>query len=575
MFGFLKLQSCALNPEERLIYQSHFCSVCHAMTDFGGRLSSLLTNYDITFWLLLASALEQRPPTQLEQRPCTALPFRKVAVRPLSPELARTMAALNLVLVESKASDDRQDGERLKAGLARALYGRRFQKAHLHLSEIGFPLETLLALPAAQAKVEKAQDPTLSSLTSPTAETLAEVFAAIASHHKLPELAPALRSFGSNLGTYLYLWDAVEDLTKDTKKGHFNAINAACGGYLKSAGELMSASLDELQKILDGWALGPEGRLCRQLLATLRQRCQAKLQSEPTSSLKGPRRRLAQAGFVHKSDCEVGCCDCGCCDCNLCNCDPCGTDHNQCCEFNCCDLSECCCCVCSDTRRSSSPCCPCDCCGSGSSGGCCDNNNSHTDHIVVHGSTHDNVRKNPPKRGLFRQLGKKMGFMMPGDSNRRCPSCNLSMVELSVGSTDLEECRNCGGVWLDDKEIDTLVKLAELPHNLLNRYPTEERSKVYPRGERPCPVCEGGPTLVNVPYLDVPVEMCRTCHGFWLEHGVLRRVIQAKRSPDRLSKAHQQEWRCPYCETVAKGGSDTCSGCGAPRPKSGFTGKLA
>lgn len=148
------------------------------------------------------------------------------------------------------------------------------------------------------------------------------------------------------------------------------------------------------------------------------------------------------------------------------------------------------------------------------------------------------------------------------------------MISLSVGEIKLEECRNCGGIWLDDTELDYLAQFAELPHNLLHRYPTEEWSKTNPRGHRTCPVCEGEPTLVHVPYLDVPVEMCRSCHGFWFEHGVLNRVIRAKRSPERLSKEHQQEWRCPYCENVAVAGSDTCSGCGAPRPKSGFTGKL-
>ena len=115
MFGFLKLKSCGLTPQEQQIYRSHFCGVCHAMTEFGGRVSSLLTNYDITFWLLLCSALDSGLPTAPQSLPCTAPPFRKVAVKPLSPRVAKTMASLNLLLVDSKVADDRQDGEKLKA----------------------------------------------------------------------------------------------------------------------------------------------------------------------------------------------------------------------------------------------------------------------------------------------------------------------------------------------------------------------------------------------------------------------------------------------------------------------------
>ena len=148
------------------------------------------------------------------------------------------------------------------------------------------------------------------------------------------------------------------------------------------------------------------------------------------------------------------------------------------------------------------------------------------------------------------------------------------MITLMVGSIEIDECRNCGGIWLDDQEIEVLARTGRLPHNLLNRYPVGENAIQNLPGERSCPVCDDS-ELVGVPYLAVPVEMCKKCHGFWLKHGVLRRVLKAKRSPKRLMKAHKKEWRCPYCEQVAGGGMDVCTNCGAPRPKSGFTGKLA
>ena len=130
----------------------------------------------------------------------------------------------------------------------------------------------------------------------------------------------------------------------------------------------------------------------------------------------------------------------------------------------------------------------------------------------------------------------------------------------------------CGGVWCDDKEIDELAKMVRIPHNLVNRYPTEEAPTQSLPGERECPKCHE--KLDGVPYLGIPIEMCRKCHGFWLGHGLLRKVLNAKRSPKRLLKSHKRDWRCPYCENVSPGG-DICNGCGAPRPKSGFTGKLA
>ena len=115
MFGFLKLKACRISSEDKALYGSHFCSVCHAMTRFGGRVSSLLTNYDITFWFMLQSALDSKPVLVAEKKPCTVAPFRAVSVKPIDNQVSQTLAALNLVLVGSKIEDDEQDGERWKA----------------------------------------------------------------------------------------------------------------------------------------------------------------------------------------------------------------------------------------------------------------------------------------------------------------------------------------------------------------------------------------------------------------------------------------------------------------------------
>jgi Zn-finger nucleic acid-binding protein len=574
MFGFLQLKSCGLTPEERLIYRSHFCSVCHAMTEFGGKVSSLLTNYDITFWLLLCSALDSGAASEVENRPCTALPFRKVAVRPLRPEVARTMASLNLLLVSSKVEDDRADGEKMKAGVASALFGKRFESARQYLKESDFPLKSVLGLPQAQTAAESDPSPTLDRLCQPTEHTLGEIFATISVLQDKPELESVLRDFGACLGGYLYLWDALMDRESDVKKGRFNAIEATGSGGLARLRADLYRRIEDLNQTLDTLALGPEGKLCYELLSSLKRRLRERLPIPKSATTPSPRRRLAKAGMVHTQDCcEIDCCECGdCIDCNICDCNPCEGEH--CCELDCCDLGSLCCCCCdgsgSSSRRRSCICDDCTdifcleslCCGETRTP---DNNFQYS-----------HTRTSVPKPSLMQRF-RNLTTSAPtqGDSSKRqCPCCVRDMVGLMVGQIQIEECRNCGGLWLDDQEIEVLARTGRLPHNLLNRYPVSEHPLQHLPGERSCPVCDKS-DLVGVPYLGVPVEMCKGCHGFWLEHGSLRRVLKAKRSPKRLMKAHKKEWRCPYCEQVASGGADVCTNCGAPRPKSGFTGKLA
>lgn len=599
MFGFLKLKSCGLTPQEKLIYRSHFCSVCHAMTNFGGRVSSLLTNYDITFWLLLQSALDSKPATAIEKKPCTAVPFQKVSVRPLSSEVSQIMAALNLTLVGAKVEDDVADGEFLKPMAAKALFGKNIKKARAYLESLHFPLEQLTGLPQAQALAETAETATLESLSEPTANSLGEVFATIARLHSIPETEEAVREFGRNLGAYLYLWDALTDLEADLKNGSFNAISKVYDGDPRRAEirEFLSQKLKLLKEILDSLALGPEGKLCYQLLGSLNSRLCEKLPLPKTCSKHPLRSRLAKAGIVRTADCcecgdccEVDCCECGSCvDCNCCDCNPCDSPGDHCCSLSCCGCDGCCssgsssCC---DSDDNSSccffDCCCCCCCdNSGSrsrSSDCCDfycledtcSNSSNRSRTTSVGSSHS----------LFSRAKQVLNAedIKPseqGSSQSRCPRCDLAMITLQVGTTEIDECRDCGGMWLDDKEIDELAKMPRLPHNLLNRYPSHVATAKHLPGDRPCPKCVGKVTLVSVPYLDVPIEMCRECHGFWVEHGMLRQVLKAKRSPRRHLKSHRQQWRCPYCEQISEGGSDVCGNCGGPRPKSGFTGKLA
>ncbi len=566
MFGFLRLQSCALTPEERRLYASHFCSACHAMTRFGGRVSSLLTNYDITFWLLLSSALEQTPDRPSEQRPCTALPFKNVAVKPMSGPVGETMAALNLLLTSSKLEDDAQDGHAWKSWAARSVYQKKFRKAEEYLGRQGFPVEAITGLAKSQFAVEKKVGATLDALAEPTSRSLGEVFAVIARLHRQPELEDPLREFGRNLGGFLYLWDALVDFDEDRRNLTFNAFSWACQGNLKSV-EIRPAFFRRLENLRDGLdrlALGPEGKLCYGLLASLDGRLKGKLPQPSAAGTLGSRReRLSRAGFVRTQDCcEVDCCECGsCCDCNICDCNPCNdTDH--CCSLSCCDCGLCCCDMSGPSRGTSF--CALDNCDTICLTDACFGRSSDPSGATTSNGFLARVERARTARNLPATAGEA--------SSRSCPKCALNMIALQVGSTQIEECRNCGGVWLDHKELDELAKLTRLPHNLLSRYPMEEAPIQHLAGERPCPKC--AVKLVGVPYLGVPVEMCGTCHGFWVEHGSLGPVLKAKRSPKRLLKAHKQDWRCPYCQKVAVGGEDACAHCGAPRPKSGFTGKL-
>jgi len=47
------------------------------------------------------------------------------------------------------------------------------------------------------------------------------------------------------------------------------------------------------------------------------------------------------------------------------------------------------------------------------------------------------------------------------EEDLRCPRCNVVMKKVRKQDVIIDVCKKCGGIWLDDKEIDKLVEYAQ------------------------------------------------------------------------------------------------------------------
>lgn len=380
MFGILKVKKCGLEPADKQRYSAHFCGGCHAMVEFGGRLSSLLTNYDVTVWLLMATALEEslgqaKPP---ELKPCTALPFMRVWVHPLRPEVRKTLASLNLALVGAKIEDNLLDGESKWLGYAFRPLRSAHSKALETLTELNFPVDVISSLAESQKAVETTPGSSLDDLSRPTEELLSCIFAFLATlYAPLPDptLAEQLAQAGQALGSALYRLDALSDIEKDLKQGSFNALMSSFGSksnkrwiisvqQFQQLSGMIAQSLDQLEAALSRLPLIATEPLIQGLLAHLRASSKQHLTklkqsyspsvAEPTSGdwfgLRrsfgwGSRQRRGRAAFV--APITIQCDGCDAC----CACDGCGSAGCDCCSGASCDAcsaAECGACSCGE-----------------------------------------------------------------------------------------------------------------------------------------------------------------------------------------------------------------------------------
>lgn len=357
MFGFLRIAKKGLLKSDRALYNAHFCAACHTNAAFGGRLTSLLTSYDQTFLMLVFSALDEHRKEAPVMRPCTAFPLRRVAVQPTSATAGRLLAALNVSLVDAKLKDDVQDEGRLRSRLASRLLARRSESAREVLQAHDFPVDVIDRLRQRQSDAESSEQPDLTTLSTPTADVLAEIFGFVATLTVRPNYETTLRRLGEALGRFLYVWDALEDLKADQKAGRFNAIVASFGpeapssllgrpdgpsgaprlpAYEPAVRGILLQSLRHMERALDELPLGARVALTSQLIATLRGKVTSRLgeAAKPaTCNRIAPNSWLpfgtSNPGWLHamrrraqlqRGDCDCG--DCGGCD-SCCECGDC------------------------------------------------------------------------------------------------------------------------------------------------------------------------------------------------------------------------------------------------------------
>lgn len=339
VFGSLRLPRAGIDAQARRDYQAHFCSICHSLRSAGGRYASLLTNYDLTFWLLVLSALEEaggRAPARTTGA-CTALPFHRVPLLELRPESRRLTSSLMLALAGAKAEDDRADGDRPWVRWAFWPLSGAWERANRQLASCNFPLRAIEHLGAHQRALESSPDVTLDQLSAPTGDMLAAVFGFLAPHTSQPQHQAALETLGEGLGTFLYLWDVWNDRERDRARGSFNAL-LRCRTSEPELARRLRGALRQANDALCRLPLGNTEPLLRRQLERLR--AQLRLEGPDPGTCRRPRRAptagserwrwgwwlgaAALAGAVPAARASVECDSCDC-DCDCCSgCDSCG-----------------------------------------------------------------------------------------------------------------------------------------------------------------------------------------------------------------------------------------------------------
>ncbi|KPK75151.1 MAG: hypothetical protein AMJ79_12415 [Phycisphaerae bacterium SM23_30] len=102
-----------------------------------------------------------------------------------------------------------------------------------------------------------------------------------------------------------------------------------------------------------------------------------------------------------------------------------------------------------------------------------------------------------------------------------CPACKEAMIVLELEEVEIDYCPGCGGIWLDEGELELLLE--EAAAGFWATFQADHKTK---EKSRRCPICSrkmakvlGGGTE------KIRVDKCKRDHGLWFDGGELEAVL--------------------------------------------------
>lgn len=224
MFGYINPLKAEMKIREYDIFKAYYCAVCKSIKKKCGQLPRLSLSYDAAFLAVLLSSLSEVP-AQASHMDCAVHPMKKGSVIITDKPIIEYAADMNILLAYYNLKDSFKDDKSVSAAFGLLIMKRCAMKVKKKYPRKCVIIETLLAQ---QDKLEKEKCASMDLAAEPFAGIMQEVLCCDFDpvNKKSSEV---LRWLGYNLGKWIYILDAVDDIEKDLKKNKYNPLKYQFG----------------------------------------------------------------------------------------------------------------------------------------------------------------------------------------------------------------------------------------------------------------------------------------------------------------------------------------------------------
>ena len=213
MFGYVTINKGELKVKDYECYKSYYCGLCSSLKDSYGALGQFTLTYDMTFVHLLLSGLYE-PREQHIREHCMAHPAaRHLAVK---SEISKYCADMNMLLAYYKFLDDWNDDKSKTAFVMTAALKKKCQEA---ARKNPIQAKAIKRYIEEQKACEESLEKDLDKVSGCTGRMLGVLLS-----YKDDIFKERLYKLGFNLGKFIYLMDAYDDLKKDKENASYNPL---------------------------------------------------------------------------------------------------------------------------------------------------------------------------------------------------------------------------------------------------------------------------------------------------------------------------------------------------------------
>ncbi len=217
MFGYVNVCLSSITEEDKKLYSSYYCGLCKAIAK-KSQLMRLGLNNDLTFLAVLLSGIYHKEPDFRRNLRCPMHGFRKHD-EVVMDEVMDYASDMNILLVYLKICDDAVDDRSFsKRGISSLFKGTAEKIIKKYPKTTKIITDELKRLSVLEAEKCEAID----EVSDCFAKLLKAIF--VPDFIDNENTRKVLSWIGYNLGRWIYILDAYEDLEKDKSKKRYNPL---------------------------------------------------------------------------------------------------------------------------------------------------------------------------------------------------------------------------------------------------------------------------------------------------------------------------------------------------------------